>query len=164
MPTVILRALQTMDCGVIDTSTLIYLERLGLLPLTSRAFKLHVIPQVAVEYGGMPAATVPVPSPGTGPTDELLCQAAYRLGLPVLSEDRRVLRRANALHLPSYNTLMIVLALCVQGSLPTEAFPMYRQHLRSFARYGRQIFATGDRLFDILVREEPAKRGDGTLL
>ena len=154
----ILLDLRSLDCGVIDTSTLIYLDRLGLLPLAARTFSLHLIPQVAAEYGAMPEETVLIPAPGKGPTDEVLCQAAHRLRQPVLSEDRRVLRLDHALHLPFYNALMIVLALCVQGGLPATAFPIYRQRLRSFARYGPHIFATGDRLFDLLIGQKYAER------
>lgn len=154
----ILQDLRSLDCGVIDTSTLIYLDRLGLLPLAARTFSLHLIPQVAAEYGAMPEETVLIPAPGPGATDELLCQAAHRLRQPVLSEDRRVLRLAHALHLPFYNTLMIVLALCVQGGLPTTAFTIYRQRLRSFAHYGPHIFTKGDQLFDLLIGQKHAER------
>lgn len=149
----IIRQLHTLRGGVIDTSTLIYLERLALLPLALHVFDLLLIPPVIAEYGRHPEGAVLVPAPGAGPTDDLLCRAAQILGQPVLSEDKQVLRQARRLGLDSYNTLMLALALCAQGHLPLEDFPRQRERLRGFARYGAQVLAVGDAVYRELLEE-----------
>ncbi len=136
--------------GIADTSTLIYLERLGLLDLAARCFSLRVIPQVVAEFGMRPAGTIPLTAVPSGPADLVICQEASRLGLPVLSEDRHVLRAARAGQLPYYNTLMMVLALCVQGELAPAAFADIRRELLVFARYAPWVVAVGDALFEAL--------------
>lgn len=136
--------------GVADTSTLIYLERLGLLARVSRCFSLVIIPQVAAEYGHTPAGTISLTTAPAGPADMVVCQAAHGLGLPVLSEDRHVLRAARAGQLSYYNTLMIVLACCAQGELALAAWAGIRRDLLAFARYGPSVVARGDAVFAAL--------------
>lgn len=142
--------LQGFRGGVTDTSTLIYLERLGLLRIAARRFPLLIIPQVAAEYGALPEGTLPLTAAPSGVADAVLCQMARRLGQPVLSEDKQVLRAAREGNLPFYNTLMIVLALCIHGELTLAAFPAIRRHLLTFARYSPRIVAVGDAVFHAL--------------
>ncbi|MDR2551092.1 MAG: hypothetical protein LBD10_12925 [Desulfobulbus sp.] len=147
----IVRQLQALRGGVADTSTLIYLERLALLPLALGAFDLLLIPQVIAEYGLRPAGAIVVPASGTGPTDQLICRTAQALAQPVLSEDRQVLRHACRLDLDHYNTLMLVLALCAQKYLPMASYPAHRQSLCAFARYGAKVLAVGDAVYRELL-------------
>jgi hypothetical protein len=148
----LLRELHLLRGGVTDTSTLIYLERLDLLPQAARCFSLQLIAQVVSEYGGQPEGAVLVAAPCVGTTDEALCQAAHSLGQPVLSEDKQVLRRARALNLSCYNTLMIVLALCAQKHLPLAVFPQLRERIATFARYSPAVMAVGDGVYQALRR------------
>mgnify|MGYP001290611368 CR=1 FL=1 len=146
----VLRELRGLRGGVVDTSTLIYLERLKLLPLATRSFSLLLIPKVIAEYGSCPEGCRLTPAAGSGTTDEQLCRVAQRLAQPVLSEDRQVLRQARALHLSFYNTLMLLLALCAQSRLPPIAFPDLRDRLCTFARYGPEVIAVGDAVYQTL--------------
>jgi hypothetical protein len=149
----LLRELHAFRGGVIDTSTLIYLERLGLLPRTVRCFSFLLIPQVVAEYGAQPEGVVLTAASSFGTTDEALCQTAHALGQPVLSEDKQVLRRARELNLCFYNTLMIVLALCAQGYLPLNTFPELRDKLYAFSRYSPGVLAVGDAVYEALLRQ-----------
>ena len=148
----LLTDLQGFRGGVTDTSTLIYLERLGLLDLAARCFSLLIIPQVAAEYGKKPLGTIPLTAVPAGPADAVICQVARRLDLPVLSEDRHVLRAARTGQLAYYNTLMILLAFCAQGKLTLAAYADIRRALLVFARYGPQVVAVGDAVFEALCQ------------
>lgn len=144
--------------GVVDTSTLIYLERLEMLSLAAHSFSLLLIPQVIAEYGSCPEGCTMTPATECGTTDELLCRVAQSLALPVLSEDRQVLRRARALDLCFYNTLMLVLALCAQDNLPLVDYPDLRNRLCVFARYSPEVVATGDAVYQALHRNQDTDR------
>lgn len=157
-PNAVLNELHLVRGGVVDTSTLIYLERLGVLPLAADRFSLLVIPRVIAEYGGCPEGCPPIPASEPGTTDEQLCRVAQRLGQPVLSEDRQVLRRARALHLPYYNTLMLVLALCVQNRLPLHTCRDLLARLHVFARYGPEVLAVGDAVYRALDQSLESRR------
>ncbi len=145
-----LRLLQ-LTGGIVDTSTLIYLERLSLLACASQQFRLGVIPQVAAEYGAYPAGMRAMPCAGAGTTDQLVCRVARLHGLAVFSEDKHVLQQAASWHLPYYNTLMLVLALCVQGVLSRRRYMELIEQLKGFARYSPQIFSYGQELFTGLL-------------
>jgi len=154
----ILRELLGLRGGVVDTSTLIYLERLGLLPLAAHSFSLLLIPQVIAEYGCCPEGCTLTPATAIGTTDEQLCRVAQSLAQPVLSEDRQVLRRARSLDLSFYNTLMLVLALCAQDTLPLADYPDLRNHLCAFARYSPAVIATGDTVYQALHHSQDTGR------
>jgi hypothetical protein len=146
----IARELLDFQGGVTDTSTLIYLERLGKLELAAHNFSLWIIPQVVEEYGAVPCG-IRLPEPVlSGPTDAVLCHVAQLLAQPVLSEDKQVLRNAQRRNIPHYNTLMIILALYARGMLTTESYDAVRLELPTFARYSPQVFAVGDAVFQAL--------------
>jgi hypothetical protein len=147
----LLRELHLLRGGITDTSTLIYLERLGLLPQTARCFSLLLIAQVVTEYGGNRKVLFLWPHPAS---EQRMKPSAGRLtlGQPVLSEDKQVLRRARALNLSCYNTLMIVLALCAQKHLPLAVFPELRQRIAAFSRYSPAVMAVGDAVYQALRR------------
>ena len=155
---IIFRELLGLRGGVVDTSTLIYFERLGLLPFAARAFSLLLIPQVIAEYGCCPEGCMLIQASDTGTTDEQLCRVAHSLSQPVLSEDRQVLRRARTLGLSFYNTLMLVLALCAQDTLPLADYPDLRDHLCAFARYSPAVIATGDAVYQTLQHNRDTGR------
>ncbi|NLX18134.1 MAG: hypothetical protein GXY53_02485 [Desulfobulbus sp.] len=150
-PAVIADELRQLQGGVVDTSTLIYLDRLRLLPVAARSFSLVLIPGVIREYGGCPPGCRQMDIVSTGTTDEQLCRTAQLLAEPVLSEDRRVLEQTNLYDLPFYNTLMLVIALCVQHRLPLTAYPDIRRRLGTFARYSAEIFGVGDAVYEIVL-------------
>ena len=143
----LMKELRGFQGGLADTSTLIYLERLSLLECVIDAYRIGIIPQVAQEYRAMPSGAVPLASTGSDPADLALCRVAKSLNQPVLSEDKKVLRAARAQGLPHYNTLMIVLAMCLQGRMDIAAFAGVREQLLQFAHYSRQVIAAGDALF-----------------
>jgi hypothetical protein len=153
-----LRELLGLRGGVVDTSTLIYLERLEVLSLAAHSFSLLLIPKVIAEYGCCPEGCTLTPFNDTGTTDEQLCRAAQSLSQPVLSEDRQVLRRARALGLSFYNTLMLVLALCAQNTLPLAEYPHFRNRLCAFARYSPAVIATGDAMYQALHHRQGTGR------
>ena len=149
-----MKELRGFQGGLADTSTLIYLERLSLLESVVDAYRIGIIPQVAREYRTMPPGAVPLASTGSDPADLALCRVAKSLNLPVLSEDKKVLRAARAQGLLHYNTLMIVLILCVQERMDLAAFAGIRGRLLQFAHYSGQVVAAGDVLF--AARQEAA--------
>ncbi len=105
---------------LIDTSSLIQIEKAGFLPWLSRVVHLYTIPLVREEYvQGSHSMTFPqevqLLSRGNSKaeqlsfsTDEALIGVALSRRLPILSEDRKLLLRAEALGLEYYNALMML--------------------------------------------------------
>lgn len=151
--------LRLLSGGVIDTSTLIYLERLDLLDEAARSFSLLLIPQVIREYGSIPGGMTVLTDVPAGPADKVLWQMARQLARPVLSEDRRVLAAARAAQIAHYNTLMLLFSLLARGELDGPGFARHHVRLLSFARYSLLVKAVGETVLRVLETEPDGRAG-----
>jgi hypothetical protein len=138
--------------GVIDTSTLIYLDCLDLLPLASSFFLFHLSAAVATEFGCCPEKCRIHAVAGSGNADLEVIQLAFTLGVPVFSDDRKVLMAGRRAGLEYYNTLMLLLGLLLQGSIDIEQYRQARDALEKTARYSKDVWAFGDAVFSLYVR------------
>lgn len=143
--------LATVRALVADSSSLIYLDRLELLPTLGAELELLAVPLVVAEVGpaiaaaGLrPIAAAP-PSPGGGADRQVLeAAAARRAGL--LSDDRRLLRAAEDRGLAVYVALDLVLLCLVRGLVDAAGYRRGRDALADFARYDRRLLDRADRL------------------
>lgn len=134
--------------GVVDTSTLIYLERLSLLSEVASACTLLVIPQVEKEFGGnLPRALHFIQAP-EGDADNVVCATALKKNTFVLSEDGKVLRQAAKNGLPYFNTLMLLLFLYTKGKISSVRYLECERELRTFARYSEVIYDFGRKVME----------------
>ena len=136
---------------LIDTSTLIYLEKLALLERVAAVFSVATITGVTREFGRTPRGVTVYPA-GEGVTDRLLVRQAVRCNAVVFSEDKKVLRHAGRRGLEYYNTLMIVLALYCRGEIDRNSCADLLGRLEEFARYGANVRAFGRRVLAELDR------------
>ena len=143
--------------ALVDTSTLIYLDRIGLLDRALAVFSLSTIPQVILEFGHHPAGLALYEPVDGDDTDRALVQAAARVGAVILSEDRQLLKAARRRGLLYYNTLMLVTALFSRQELSRAHCEELLAELHSFARYSEQVREYGRQLFERLVR--PGRSG-----
>ncbi len=137
---------------LIDTSTLIYLERLTLLERIAVVFPLATIDQVIKEFGRSPKGVAIYPT-GEGVTDMLLVKQAVLCDAVVLSEDKKVLQNAGSCGLEYYNTLMIVLALYARGEIDYVICTSLLGRLEKFARYGENVWTYGRQVLAELCRK-----------
>ena len=151
-PEQILDELKKFYGGVADTSTLIYLDRINLLPLVSKYFQLLVAPDVAREFGRPPAGCIVCGEICVEGADQAVLQLATEFSLPVLSEDRRLLISSRALGLKYYNTLMILLALLHQQKINLTEYERAYTSLRETARYSPAVWQVGEQVFSLYVR------------
>lgn len=142
--------LQALHSGVVDTSTLIYLDHLNILPMISQTLQLLVIPQVVAEFGSQPAGTHRIDAASNKTADAAVLEAALNLHQPLFSEDGHLLRQARQHHHPHYNTLMLLLALRAQNIVSDTRFRELSTSLRRTARYSTAIWAYGDTVLQIL--------------
>ncbi|MGD9947131.1 MAG: hypothetical protein AB7U29_01480 [Desulfobulbus sp.] len=148
-------ALRGLRGGVTDTSTLIYLDTLKILPLAGQWVQLMLIPQVVTEFGRQPVGMPLVTSASTTTTDEAVVQTAITLDVPLFSEDGRMLRKTRRLQHPHYNSLMLLLALHVQGILSEAQFFRLREELLGFAHYSKGVVAYTDIISHVLREMGP---------
>jgi hypothetical protein len=159
-----LQNLQQFKGGVIDTSTLIYLERLGLLNRMATLYRLLVVPQVVQEYDRpLPAQVICVEAP-SGTADQAICPVASDHRLAVLSDDKHVLTSARSAGLVYFNTLMLLLVMLYHEQLPVLQCRMLFLDLFSFARYGGDVRNFGEQLEHILRDKRRLEEKEASLL
>ncbi len=138
--------------GVADTCTLIYLDRLGLLPLVGESLQLLVLPDVMREFGRLPAGCTPHRKVVAATPDQAVIRLACTLQIPILSEDRQVLMAGRNLGLQYYNTLMILLALLLQERISRAEYHLAYTELQKIARYSSAVWQVGEQVFSLYIR------------
>ncbi len=144
--------------AMIDTSSLIYLQEIDLVLLTGQWIKLWTVPGVINEFGGeaheYPVHLVDVRNlaESSADTDQMLCLAADKLCLPIISEDRQILMRARKLDLPYFNTLMVLNFLLYKNALNLLEYQTVMDKLRDTARYSNEIYEFGGRVLAEILR------------
>lgn len=148
-----LHDVQQFKGGVIDTSTLIYLERLGLLNRLATRYRLLVIPQVLQEFDrSLPAQVICVEAP-PGAADQALCPVACDHRLAVLSDDKHVLNLARSAGLVYFNTLMLILLMLYHEQLSVAQCRALFLDLFTFARYSNAVRYFGEQLLEHILSE-----------
>jgi len=143
----------------VDTSTLIYLDRIALLDAVCQTFAPATIAPVLAEFGRAVADLRILPvAPAAPATDDALLAVACEHSGVLLSEDGRLLRRAGRSGLWYYNTLMLISGLCYHGVLGSREGEARIEKLITFARYSNAVRAYGRKVF-ALVQEDLDRTG-----
>lgn len=152
--------------AAIDASSIIYMLKAGFLGLLGSTITLKTLPEVAAETG-WPALPISLVGPAPGDpdsegtrssmrdcspigygsggsasapsNDERLLAFAFEASLPLISEDRALLRAAGEAHLEYYNSLMMLAMLRYRGRIDDAWFEESKERLLSVARYGEDV-------------------------
>lgn len=150
-----LKQLQAIKEILADTSSLIYLDKLSLIKLLTSEIKVMTISEVAREFG--PSFTelseisiVPSPLNQTDyanlDTDRKLLHQAAKNRIPLLSEDRRILRTGLEAGLQVHAAIMMVLLLYFRSRINLSDYERARDQLADWARYDRHLLSYADEL------------------
>jgi len=137
--------------AAIDASSMIYLQRLDLLDLVSSVLKLFTTRDVLDETGfdSLPITIVREGINSKQTPDDQLFNLARKLNCALISEDRKILKKARNAGIDHFNTLMILIFLFRKNYLTEEELQSKANALHLFARYDRQIREYGE---DLIAR------------
>jgi rRNA-processing protein FCF1 len=146
----------TLKKAVIDTSSIIYMNKAGFFEIVSRTLNLITIPEVfdeldrrdskepwlkdvsaAVNCRDLPASRYPAPEA----TDDKLLSLTQETGLPLVSEDGKLLMKCDRAGIPYYNSLMILLFLFYRKSIDEVEYDRVKRRLLTHARYSKRVLA-----------------------
>ncbi len=144
--------LRGLQGGVIDTSSLIYLEKIQMLETAADFFQFLLPAGVVEEFGCCPDGCVVHVVRESLSTDQAVVWLAEQLGQPVLSEDRQLLLASSRRGLTYYNTLMLLLSLVLQKKLDVARYRKAYAGLRATARYSPVVWQAGAQVFSLYVR------------
>ena len=143
-----LKSFNTLHEAFIDASSLIYMRKAGFLQQLQESLRLYSIPEV-VDEAGMSAKDFRLENcrdKHLSNDRKLLCCALER-GIPLISEDRKLLMQAKQVNLPHYNSLMMLNFLLLKQIINPEEYEACRLSLRRYARYSDTIWSYGETVY-----------------
>ena len=138
----VLSSLGRLKTAVIDSSSIIYIQKAGFLPNLAAAVELLTIPQVIRETGlaNLPVRVVEPPGESREvETDRLLFATATGLDRALISEDRAILLKCRATGVEYYNAYNMLILLRLKDLIGEEQFSGFEDKLLSVAHYGRFV-------------------------
>jgi hypothetical protein len=134
--------LTRLKAAIIDTSSIIYLQKAGFLQPVAGAIKLLTIPQVIEEigHGGLPVEIISPPeTTGGEKTDRILFASAMILHKPMISEDRAILLKCRERGVEYYNAYNMLIMLRLRNLRAEADFDRYEENLLAVAHYGKFV-------------------------
>ncbi len=145
-----LHKLNELKSAVIDSSSLIYLQKLGLLNLASDAIQLYaplaVLNETKLDTEQIQKIDYPLNEFSSA--DDQVWAAAVQMHCPLISDDKKILQQARGAGADYFNTLMIVLLLFLRGYLSKQDTERKMQLLERIAWYDDWIWEYGRRVFE----------------
>lgn len=149
----VLQQFERLDRALIDASSLIYMEKCGFLYLLADSLELQTLPAIRTEAG--PAAdriSLIQPAIDTPTADESLIACALGTGLPLISEDKKILNRMDRENHPYFNSLMMLNYLLFKHCITPDDYQYFLKALHEIAWYGPRIWRFGEKLQEMIAR------------
>lgn len=139
----------------VDASSIIYLTKSDLLRPLADLIRLKTVEEVAGEVGlPMPMVDIipwRVDADPPVDADTAILQCALRERVPLLSEDRKLLMRADARGVQYYNSLMMIALMVLRGAIVNDEISDRRDRLVEVAHYSRRVVSYGNDLISYVT-------------
>jgi hypothetical protein len=148
-----LKQLRELNKAVIDSSSIIYMQRAGFLEHVTSLLEIYAPDAVMDETGFTDGGIKVIFGTGNGSVtaDSLVVSCAFDMGAAVISDDRGVLKKAEALSLDYFNSLMMLCFLFLKGAIDPEGCTLFYNRLKSFARYSSFVYEYGEAVMMAIV-------------
>lgn len=145
---------QSLHHALIDTSSIIYMNKAGYFDPLASCLELYAPAQVIKEVGlvDLNIRTIGEKEDSL-PADQALVQAACRLNWPVVTEDRQIIRQLARFQLLYFNALMMLELIFFRGSVDETGYRKCLETLLRHAWYGSEIIRFGETVHQMLIRE-----------
>ena len=145
--TEVIQQFKALDQAVIDACSMIYLNKLQLLPLLAKQIQLFTPQLIFEETGfGEQKGIIVKESPNFSLPDKQLMAMALQLNLPLISDDGQVLKVAQKMKLTYFNSLMMVIFLYFKKEINFSTLQQKKVQLLNLAYYAPWIARAGEQL------------------
>lgn len=154
-PDAILGAFERLKKALIDTSSIIYLQKAGYFDALAGTVQLYSIPEVISESKTHVAGVTlihPSESPSLS-TDQKLISCALENELAMISEDKHILRAMGRAQAPYYNSLMMLNFLLFSNKIDDDGYQRYHCALENIARYSEAVWKFGKDIYTAVKKE-----------
>jgi len=149
LPQDIFSQFNQLDKALIDASSIIYANKADFLKMLSTTVKLFSISEILSEVGfGFVSDTIKplTHNESSLSNDQKLVACALHFGLPVISEDKKILMAMKSAKKPFFNSLMMLNFLLYRRLIDNRQYTQYHQALKQFARYSDEIWKYGAKI------------------
>lgn len=143
-----LRALSQLKRALIDTSSILYVQKAGYFDLLAGTIKLYTIPEVMSEVRSRPEGLSLIHPTGSHAlsTDKMLITCALDRNLAMISEDRAILKAMRRAKAPYFNALMMLNLLLLSEKIDDSRYRRFLVALKSIARYSQKVWEFGEKV------------------
>ena len=150
---------ESLATAFIDTSSIIYLEKIEVLELLSSTIHLVTIEEIFKEaQKNYSYITLWNCNAFSTNTDRRLIESAVKNRLPLISEDKKILAAMSKHGIPYYNTLMMLIFLLYKNKISHTAFLHTYEKLRTFARYHETVWNYGRQIYAVMYTSPASQR------
>ena len=147
-PHATVRALSELKKALIDSSSIIYMQKAGYFDLLVSTIKLYTIQEVISEIRSKAEGLKLIHTSGlhSYSTDRVLITCALDHRLAMISEDKQILSAMQRAKAPYYNALMMLNLMLVSQKIDDGGYRCFLEELKSFARYSDTVWEFGERV------------------
>jgi len=136
---------------IIDTSSIIYFQRINIWENVSEVVTIFTIPEILKEYGyPLPDINIIESKNIQGDNDRKLIFQASKFKIPLVSEDKKILREMKKRNIPFFNTLMILNFLYFKNKINNREYVFYLEELKNIAFYNEEVWKFGKKVYNKL--------------
>jgi len=133
-----------LDKALIDASSIIYMDRVDILGKLASCIRLFSIQEILSETGPVSEhIKLLIHNQTASSNDQKLIACALDRDLPIISEDKKILMAMKRVARPFYNSLMMLNFLLYRRLINDQQYTQYHLALKTFARYGDDIWHSG---------------------
>jgi hypothetical protein len=151
----IVQKLLNLRSAIIDASSVIYLDQIGILKTILKSYSIVTIRQILEEISQERITIAIINNHQLDylnlENDELLVQYACQYQLPVISEDKQILKNAERIGLDYYNSLMVLNRLLLEKIITKSDFQLFYADLLQIARYSKWVINYNQKIIDYII-------------
>jgi hypothetical protein len=162
-----LQAVSQLKRALIDTSSILYMQKAGYFDLLAGTINLYTIPEVMSEIRSKPKGLSLIRFPGSHAlsTDKMLISCALDSNLAMISEDKAILNAMRRAKAPYFNALMMLNLLLLSEKIDDGRYRRFLRALKGIARYSETVWAFGEKVHTAvklgISSETPVKGSKG---
>jgi hypothetical protein len=150
-----LRELEYLKAALIDTSSILYIQKAGYFGVLSRTIQLYSIAEVISELKTPVSGVTLIPNsePLSQSTDRVLIACALKNKLAMISEDKGILLAMQRAQAPYFNALMMLNFLLLVQRIDDDGYQSYHSALKHIARYSEAVWEFGEKIYTAVKLE-----------
>lgn len=146
--------LSALHTAIIDSSSIIYMQKAGYLSIVTCSIRLITVSAVCRETGFKNGIELIENDLQNGmDADEQLIILSEKTGYPVISEDKRILLELKKKGKTYFNSLMILIFLRMRKKISDEEYKGFEKGLRKVARYSDKVWEFGEEVYGEVLGE-----------